>query len=62
MKMKTYIKPDIDILRIHGEQMLAASGIKSFNNGVNISYGGVDEDGSLEADVKGESNFDFSWE
>lgn len=62
---KTYIQPVMIIEQLSGEQMIAASGsIKSVNNeiGIDIGYGGVDEDGSLEADVKGEGNFDFSWE
>ena len=40
-------------VRMCGEMMLAASGVKSVNNGVNIGYGGVDEDGTVEAEVKG---------
>lgn len=59
---KTYIKPEMNVVRVHGEKMFAASGVKSVNNGVDIGYGGVDEGGSLEADVKGEGDFDFSWE
>ena len=39
--------------RVCGEMMLAASGVKSVNNGVNIGYGGVDEEGTVEAEVKG---------
>lgn len=59
---KAYIKPETSVEYIFDEQMLAVSGVKSINNGVNIDYGGVDEDGDLEADVKGnpfgESIFD----
>ena len=62
---KIYIQPEVNIVRLHGEQMLAASGsIKSVNNdiGIDIGFGGIDEEGSIEADVKGEGDFDFSWE
>ena len=52
----------MNVVRVHGEQMIAVSGVKSVNNGVDIGYGGVDEGGTLEADVKGEGDFDFSWE
>lgn len=52
----------MNVVRMHSEQMIAVSGVKSVNNGVNIGYGGVDEEGSLEADVKGGGDFDFSWE
>lgn len=50
---KTYIKPEMNAVRVHGEQMIAVSGVKSVNNGVNIGYGGVDEEGTVEAEVKG---------
>ncbi|MBR1791206.1 MAG: hypothetical protein IJ754_05585 [Bacteroidaceae bacterium] len=50
---KEYIKPVMNIVRVNGEMMLAASGVKSVNNGVNIGYGGVDEEGTVEAEVKG---------
>ena len=50
---KTYIRPEMIAVRMCGEMMLAASGVKSVNNGVNIGYGGVDEDGTVEAEVKG---------
>ena len=59
---KTYIIPQVTVVQLHGEQMLAASGVKSVNNGVSIGYGGVDTEGSLDADVKGDNAFDFSWE
>jgi len=59
---KAYIKPETSVEYIYDEQMLAISGVKSISNDVNIGYGGVDEDGDLEADVKenpfGESIFD----
>jgi len=59
---KTYIIPQVTVEQVLGEQMLAVSGVKSISNDVNIGYGGVDEGGSLEADVKGDNAFDFSWE
>ena len=43
----------MNAVRVHGEQMIAVSGVKSVNNGVNIGYGGVDEEGTVEAEVKG---------
>lgn len=59
---KAYIKPETSVERVLDEQMLAVSGVKSISDDVNIGYGGVDEDGDLEVDVKGnpfgESIFD----
>ena len=59
---KTYIQPEMNVVQLDSELMIAASGVKSVNNGVDIGYGGVDEDGSLDAEVKanphGESIFD----
>ena len=59
---KTYIIPQVTVEQVLGEQMLAVSGVKSISNDVNIGYGGVDTDGDLDADVKGnpfgESIFD----
>ena len=55
---KKYIIPEMKVVRLHGETILSASGVTS-NNG--IGYGGVDVDGSLDADVK-ENNFEFEWE
>ena len=55
---KRYIIPEMKVVRLHGETILSASGVTS-NNG--IGYGGVDVDGSLDADVK-ENNFEFEWE
>lgn len=52
----------MNVVQLDSELMIAASGVKSVNNGVDIGYGGVDEDGSLDAEVKanphGESIFD----
>lgn len=58
---KNYIKPLMNGVQLHGEQMIAASGVKSVNNGVDIGYGGVDEDGSLDAEVKANPHGDSSW-
>ena len=55
---KKYIIPETKVVRLHGETILSASGVTS-NNG--IGYGGVDVDGSLDADVK-ENSFEFEWE
>ncbi len=57
---KTYIRPEMIAVRVCGEMMLAASGVKSVNNGVNIGYGGVDEEGTVEAEVKGSSRSNYS--
>ncbi len=57
--MKTYIIPCTSVMLIEQEQPLAASGVVS-NNG--IGFGGVDEGGNLDPEVKGnvfgESIFD----
>ena len=51
---KTYIKPVSHILRISGETVLAASGVNGkIGNSVEIGYGGVDDDGILDPEVKG---------
>lgn len=54
---KTYIIPRMYAQVVVQELPLAGSGVTS-NNG--IGYGGVDESGSHEADVKA-SNFEFEW-
>ena len=56
---KTYIIPNVCVQAVTQELPLTGSGVTS-NNG--IGYGGVDEDGSKEANVKenpyGNSIFD----
>lgn len=47
---KTYFIPKLKIKRVQQESPLAVSGVVS-NNG--IGYGGVDTEGTREAEVKG---------
>lgn len=47
---KRYIIPETKVVLLHGETILSASGVTS-NNG--IGYGGVDEQGELDPEVKG---------
>lgn len=59
---KRYIIPEVKVVRLHGERMLAASGVIGvIGDDEGIGYGGIDEDGSLDADVK-ENSFEFEWE
>lgn len=58
---KTYIIPKMSVMQMAQESPLAGSGVKSISNGVDIGYGGVDEDGALDANVKA-NNFDLEWE
>lgn len=55
---KIYLIPSINGLQMGTENMLAASGVTSSNNDVNIGYGGIDTDGDLEADAKSLSIYD----
>ena len=51
---KDYIKPLLNIVRVNGEMMLAASGVSGkIGDSPSIGYGGVDEEGTLDAEVKG---------
>lgn len=54
---KTYVNPEMSIVLMQNETVLAASGVTG-NNGVD--YGGVDENGDKDPDVKAEF-FDFEW-
>ena len=57
---KIYKSPNSIIMHLQGVQMISASGGVTSNNG--IGYGGVDEDGSLEADTKeNKSVWDKNW-
>ena len=47
MKNRAYITPAVDVLEYMTEQMLAASGVSCSEIG--IEYGGVDENGSVNA-------------
>ena len=55
---KEYRNPVVDVLECMTEQMIAASGVDS-NNG--IGYGGIDNDGSINAETRMISN-DFLYD
>ena len=46
---KTYIAPNTDVVEIESERLLAASGVYSDTG---IGYGGVDTEGSKDAEAK----------
>ena len=46
---KTYIMPSIRMVECESEELLDASGVYSEQG---IGYGGVDEDGEIEADSR----------
>ena len=59
---KRYIIPEVKVVRLHVETILSVSGVVGkIGNDEGIGYGGIDEDGSLDADVK-ENSFEFEWE
>ena len=47
---KTYIAPNTDVVEIESEMILSASGVSSSDTG--IGYGGVDTEGSKDAEAK----------
>lgn len=55
---KTYIIPEMSVLLMHHETPIAASGVTGSNG---IGYGGVDDQGQKDPDVKA-NPFDFEWE
>ena len=55
---KTYIIPEMSVLLMHHEMPIAASGVTGSNG---IGYGGVDDQGQKDPDVKA-NTFDFEWE
>ena len=60
---KKYIIPETKVVLLHGETILSASGVVGkIGNDDNIGFGGVDEKGELDPEVKGnpygESIFD----
>lgn len=55
---KTYITPRMIAVQLHGEALIAQSGVTSSNG---IGYGGVDDQGQKDPDVKA-NPFDFEWE
>ncbi len=52
MKRKSYITPEVKIVSCDGMMMLCVSGVSSSFSG-GIGYGGIDEDGSVDAGVRG---------
>lgn len=59
---KTYIIPEMTAVVMHGEQMLAVSGVTGkIGDTAGPGYGGVDDNGELDPEVK-ENTFDFEWE
>ena len=46
---KVYTTPAIEVLEYISEQMIAASGVEGSNG---ISYGGIDENGSMNAETR----------
>ncbi len=55
---KTYIIPQMSVAQTGYEMPIAVSGVTSSNG---IGYGGVDENGEKEPEVKA-NPFDFEWE
>ena len=56
---KTYIAPNTDVVEIESEMILAASGVSSDTG---IGYGGVDTEGSMEAEAKSTGSCEDFWE
>lgn len=57
---KTYIAPNTVVVEIESEMILAASGVSSSDTG--IGYGGVDTDGSKDAEAKSVGSCWDYWE
>ena len=57
---KTYIAPNTVVVEIESEMILAASGVSSSDTG--IGYGGVDTDGSMDAEAKSVGSCWDYWE
>ena len=57
---KTYIAPNTVVVEIESEMILAASGVSSCDTG--IGYGGVDTDGSMDAEAKSVGSCWDLWE
>lgn len=57
---KVYLSPNCFVLHMQSVQMISASGVKG-DSSRGIGYGGVDENGSLEADTK-KFNTNFDWD
>ena len=56
---KTYIAPNTDVVEIESEMILAASGVYSDKG---IGYGGVDTEGSKDAEAKSVGSCWDYWE
>jgi hypothetical protein len=54
---KTYIIPNTSLEQVDVDQMIAGS-IKSVNDNIDIGYGGIDNNGTLNPDAK-ESSWDI---
>ena len=57
---KTYIAPNTDVVQIESEMILSASGVSSSDTG--IGYGGVDTEGSKDAEAKSVGSCWDYWE
>ena len=56
---KIYIAPNTVVVEIESEMILAASGVHSDTG---IGYGGVDKDGSMDAEAKSTGSCQDFWE
>ena len=56
---KIYIAPNTVVVEIESEMILAASGVHSDKG---IGYGGVDQEGSMEAEAKSRGSCEDFWE
>ena len=56
---KIYIAPNTVVVEIESEMILAASGVHSDNG---IGYGGVDTEGSMDAEAKSTGSCQDFWE
>ena len=56
---KTYIAPNTVVVEIESEMILSASGVSSKTG---IGYGGVDTEGSMEAEAKSSGSCEDFWE
>jgi len=66
---KIYIVPELLVMRLHGEQMMATSVVNSAGDINEIGYGGVDEEGVIDPSVREhvfedtyENPYDYSYE
>ncbi len=49
---REYTVPAVEVLEYISEQIIAASDASGVNSDSGISYGGVDEDGSINAEAR----------